>query len=103
MKKPQACNRLRDILVNSGLAYQFEMFLVLSFFYALRKDMNLLQKVSKLVQSVTNTVDNESFKIFDMILVLDDNQLEQLASNYAEFLIKNRNYDGFFLATFLRL
>jgi predicted transcriptional regulator len=103
MKKPQACNRLRDILVNSGLAYQFEKFLVLSFFYALRKDMNLLQKVGKLVQSVTNTTDNESFKIFDMILVLDDNQLEQLASNYAEFLIKNRNYDGYFLATFLRL
>jgi hypothetical protein len=61
VSKPEACDRIRKALVDSGLVCKYEKFMIQALYYALRKDKSAADKLFRLFVSPV-FVKNQHFK-----------------------------------------
>jgi hypothetical protein len=104
MEKPGAVELLYEQIAKSGLAYQLTKFLQLGLWHAAKMDETLLHKLiglgASFVQDGLREEDKVEFKaIHKKLQLLNDNQIEQIADQAAEFLVQNRDYYKFFVST----
>jgi hypothetical protein len=95
VSKPEACDRIRKALVDSGLVCKYEKFMIQALYYALRKDKSVADKLFRLFVSPV-FVKNPQFKTFqEKLLSLDEKELDQVSNETARISIENHGYDGF--------
>jgi hypothetical protein len=104
MEKPEACEAIRKVLVESKLAYKIEKFVTLAFYFAVKKDPIIAQNLFRMVSPYYDLKENDDVKEYhNLIASLDDSQLEKLAEDCSKITVEKRIYDVHFLIGLLKL
>lgn len=110
IKKPGAIEYVYEKIMSSNLPHRFAKFSLLAFFHTAKLDEVSLHKLMGIGEVMINDdikqIDKSDLVNFQRFLRrFDDHQLEQLADNGAQLLIKEPNYHLllFFLAGLLKV
>jgi len=110
IKKPKAIEYVYEKIMSSNLPHRFAKFSLLAFFHMAKLDEVSLHKMMGIGKVMINNdikqIDKSDLVNFQRFLCrFDDHQLEQLADNGAQLLIKEPNYQllSFFLAGLLKV
>ena len=110
IKKPGAIEYVYEKIISSNLPHRFAKFILLAFFHTAKFDEVSLYKLMGIGEVMMNDhikqIDKSELVNFHRFLHHSDNhQLEQLAENRAQLLIKEPNYHLllFFLAGLLKV
>jgi hypothetical protein len=97
IQKPEVCDRIRKSLIDSGLLYPFEKFMVQALYYAAKKDKSVAKQLFRIFVPADFIKDPELKSFQKKFWSLDESQLEQIAAECARISIQRHSYYDVFL------
>jgi hypothetical protein len=106
MLKPEACDLLRKILVDSGVIYKLEVFMLSALIYSIMDNEDTLGKIlaiGSFTKDAPRIKAADINSITQMLKEINDEQIEVLASNSIKTRMNSGRYTEYFLFKLLQV
>jgi hypothetical protein len=104
MLKPEACDRVRKSLIESGLIYSYQKFCLQALYHAAKNDKSIAERFFRIYMPADFIKGSELKKFQEKFWSFDESQLEQVTAECARIVIQRQRYDEYlFVGAFIPL